>query len=388
MASVDTTSDTRPEVAILIPVFGVGGAERVVAELLQGLPRERYRLTLMTLAEKGLSLPLPADVRVETIRARTFMTALPRVIAIIRRRPPDLLCAHMTLANLWALLARAVTRKRFPVICVEHNMPTEEYSRETRRRQALPTLMRALYRRADRLVTVSEGARVDLATVLRVPEQQIRVIRNPVLPPQLPELAAGAAPHPWLDDANLRVVLAVGRLAPQKNYPLLLRAFATVAAADERARLIVYGEGALRGELERLAATLGVHDRVTFPGITANPYAAMSRAATYAISSHYEGSPLSVIEALACGARVVATDVGDIGDVLARARTGTVVAPGDQAAFARALIDAIDSATPPAIAAEALEPFRVAHGVQAYDELFAEVLGERSVNSGGPTTSA
>jgi glycosyltransferase involved in cell wall biosynthesis len=386
MAGVDTTSDERPEVAILIPVFGVGGAERVVAELLQGLPREHYRLTLMTLAEKGLSLPLPADVRVESIRARRFMTALPKVIAIIRRRPPDLLCAHMTLANLWALVARAVTRRQFPVICVEHNMPTEEYSRETRRRRALPTLMRALYRQADRLVTISDGARADLAAVLRISEQQILVIRNPVLPPQLPELAAEAAPHPWFDDSSLRVVLAVGRLAPQKNYPLLLRAFATVAAADERARLIVYGEGTLRDELDRLARTLGVEERVAFPGIIANPYAAMSRATVYAISSHYEGSPLSVIEALACGARVVATDVGDIGDLLALAQSGTVVAPGDEAAFARALMDAINRDSPPAIAVEALEPFRVARGVQAYDELFAEVLGERLVKNRGSTT--
>jgi len=130
----------------------------------------------------------------------------------------------------------------------------------------------------------------------------------------------------------------VGRLAVQKDFPTLLRAFARLRAARP-ARLMILGEGDRRSELEQLASALGISADVRLPGFVENPLAYMRRAAVFVLSSIYEGFGNVLVEALACGCPIVSTDCpGGPAEILEHGRFGRLVPVGDVAALGDALL--------------------------------------------------
>ncbi|MGB5494721.1 MAG: glycosyltransferase, partial [Sedimenticolaceae bacterium] len=142
------------------------------------------------------------------------------------------------------------------------------------------------------------------------------------------------------------VILGAGRLTEQKDFATLLRAFARMQALRP-VRLVILGEGRLRGELERLADELGVGDRVALPGFTTNPYAWLARAALFVLSSAWEGSPNVLTEALALGVPSVATDCpSGPRELLAGGRYGALVAVGDPGGLAEAMLATLEAPLP------------------------------------------
>src|SRR5690606_19457362 len=144
------------------------------------------------------------------------------------------------------------------------------------------------YPEGDAIVAVSEGVADDLASFVRLPRERVVAIHNPVVTPALLARSAELLDEAWFRPGEPPVVLAVGRLAVQKDFATLLRAVARLRA-ERPVRLLVLGEGAERGALERLAAELGVAADVRFPGFVENPLPFMRRAAVFALSSIYEG---------------------------------------------------------------------------------------------------
>jgi glycosyltransferase involved in cell wall biosynthesis len=157
--------------------------------------------------------------------------------------------------------------------------------------------------------------------------------------------AAEPAPHPWLEPGQPPVVMGLGRLVPQKDFPTLIRAFARVRA-ERPARLLIVGPGsaAAQAELRALAAALGCAEDTALPGPTLNPFAYLARAGVFVLSSLHEGLPGVVIQALACGAPVVATDCpSGPREILKGGRFGRLVPMGDAAAIAEAITATLDA---------------------------------------------
>jgi glycosyltransferase involved in cell wall biosynthesis len=243
-------------------------------------------------------------------------------------------------------------------------------SRHARRWRArlVPGLARRLYGRADAIVAVSRGVAEDLARLTGLPRERIDVIYNPIVTPALRERAEEPLTHGWFADAEPPVFLAVGRLAPQKDFPALLRAFARVRQ-QRRARLMILGEGDERPALEELARSLGVEADVALPGFVPNPYPYLRAAAAFVLSSRWEGLPGVLIEALACGTRLVATDCpSGPREILADGRHGRLVPPGDEEALGDAMRAALDEEFPPP-PEEACRPFEPDAVVERYLEV-------------------
>ena len=143
-----------------------------------------------------------------------------------------------------------------------------------------------------------------------------------------------------------RVVLCVTRLVPIKNLPMLLAAIAIARSADSRVQLVVVGEGPLRYELEQRAVQLGIHDAVRFAGYV--PQAATAdwyrSADVFALPSDFDNSPNVVLEAMASGVPVVATDVGGLRDYVTPPENGLLTPKGDASAFAAALLSILSDA--------------------------------------------
>jgi glycosyltransferase involved in cell wall biosynthesis len=359
---------SRPgAIAFFLPSVRGGGAQRVIVNLAQGMVERGLPVDMVLAAADGVFLDhLPPQARVVDLGAGRLVRSLLPLTRYLRRERPRILVSSMTHANLIALWAARLARRSTPVMVTVHNTMSESTPDEGALggRLSLP-LLRAFYPWADSIVAVSRGAADDLARTTGLPRDRVEVIYNPVITPAARALAREAPDHPWFGAGLPPVVLGVGRLARQKDFPTLVRAFAEVRRRCP-ARLMILGEGEDRPELERLIAELGLGDDVALPGFRDNALAYMAASTVFVLSSAWEGLPTVLIEALAAGTRVVSTDCpSGPREILQDGRLGTLVPVGDAPSLAQAILDALNTpadATP----AEALEPFTREAAVDNY----------------------
>jgi len=201
-------------------------------------------------------------------------------------------------------------------------------------------LLRAMFAMADRIVSVSEELAADLGKHLGLPQDGIDVVPNGIDVSRIAQLARQEISHPWFAPGEPPVILGIGRLHRQKNFPLLIRAFALLRR-QRPARLMILGTGtpAAQKELQDLAIQLGVADDVALMGYVENPFAYLRRAALFVLSSSWEGMSNALLEAMACGCPVVATrcPTGTV-EVLADGRFGPLVEIENDEALADAMI--------------------------------------------------
>jgi len=305
----------EPLVAVLLHSFECGGVERITVNMLHHLTSQGQRVDVLLRVAAGEFLgELPAGVRVVEL-GRSHLGALFRLAGYLRRERPrnilSLMYPQNELALLTRMLCRVPVRAVVSVRCMLSGQQDIVAFRHRFVRQVhaawVRTLARCLYPYADEIVTVSDGAARDIAAITRLPEDRITVIRNPVIRPPLLARAAEAPTHPWLSAGQPPVILAVGRLHPIKDFETLIAAFAIVRR-QRQIRLLILGTGQEMSRLRRRAQDLAVSEDVELPGFVANPYPAMRAAAVLALTSRYEALPAVLIEALALGTPVVATD--------------------------------------------------------------------------------
>jgi glycosyltransferase involved in cell wall biosynthesis len=354
--------------AVLISLSGAGGVERMVLNLVEGLAARGLAIDLLAIRADSAHLgPLPPGVRLVDLGVRHSGLAVVPLARYLRRERPPALLAAKDRAIRAAVLARGLAAWRGRLVGrLGTNLSAALEGRSAAVRWLRIAPMRLLYRGVDAIVAVSEGVAEDTRRITGLPAARIGVVRNPVVTPQLAELAAVPCPHPWLTSPTVPVILGAGRLTEQKDFATLLRAFARVRAARP-ARLVILGEGRLRGALERLADDLGVRDGVALPGFTANPYPWMARAALFVLSSAWEGSPNVLTEALALGVPSVATDCpSGPRELLADGRYGPLVAVGDDAALAAAMLATLTAPLPADTLRAAVADYTVEAAARGY----------------------
>lgn len=337
--------DKQTRLGFFLPDLHGGGAEGVVLQLCRHFAAHGLAVDLLLARAAGALLgEVPEGVRIVDLaprltlptRAGLALGALLGLIRYLRREPPEVLAASLTGANLVALAARRVSRSSFRLVLREAN------TADNLRGGFMRRCVRVLYPGADAVIAVSQGVRDDLVKQLGVAAEKVRVIPNPVDIAEIRRLGEETPDEPWLGPGAPPVILGVGRLVPQKDFATLLHAFALVRR-ERQARLMLLGEGALRGELERLAAKLGVATDVALPGFVANPYAYLHRAAVFVLSSRWEGMPNVLIQALASGTPVVATDChSGPREILDGGRFGRLVPVGDAEGLAAAITATLD----------------------------------------------
>jgi len=212
--------------------------------------------------------------------------------------------------------------------------------------RVMPQLNSWFYPWADGVVAVSKGVADDLAQVTKISRDRIQVIYNPIVTPEFREKTRAPLQHPWFESGEPPVILAVGRLTGQKDFVTLIEAFARVRRTQP-ARLLILGEGEERAVLEEKVKELGLEQDASLPGFVANPYPYMCRAKVFVLSSRWEGLPGVLIEALYCGAPLVATDCpSGPREVLAGGKHGQLVPVGNAGALAQGIHDALDGKIP------------------------------------------
>jgi glycosyltransferase involved in cell wall biosynthesis len=324
---------------------------------------------------------VPPDVRVHVIGTLGWLAAARRLRALFARERPAVVLAFQEAANIPVLLAcRMLARSARPAVVVSTQSAPSIVLADARPRTRwrLSTAMRVLYPAADRIVAASTGVTSDLAAVAPRAAGRVRVIHNAGLDASVAERAGETWTHPFLDD-EVPIIVACGRLTEQKDYPTLLAAIAALRARRD-VRVVVLGDGPLRTYLGLDARLQGVDDIVSFAGYATNPYAAMRRADVFVLSSRSEGFGNVLVEALALGRPIVATDCPHgPREILDGGRYGRLVPPGNPAALADALDALLGdaalcgqlSASGPARAA----CFSAERSAEAYEKLIREVAG-------------
>ena len=340
----------KPLVAMFAHSLKGGGVERITVNMAQHLASQGHRVDLLLRSATGDFLAeIPAGVRVVEL-GRSHVRTLFRLARYLRRERPRSLLTLMYPQNEIALLARRLAGTRVRTLVSVRSMLSGQEDLVdfrwplVRRIHAtcVRLLARCCYPSADGVVTVSDGAANDIAHLTGLPRSHITVIRNPVIRPQLFARAAERATHPWLAGDGPPVILGVGRLHRIKDFKTLIEAFALVRSQRE-ARLLIVGDGPDRNALHRLARELGVAADVDLPGFTGNPYPAIRAAAVLALTSRFDALPGVLIEALALGTPIVATDCpSGPREILCGGRYGDLVPVGDATGVAAAILSVLD----------------------------------------------
>ncbi|HWP66354.1 MAG TPA: glycosyltransferase [Candidatus Limnocylindria bacterium] len=323
----------RTRVAYVIGELGKGGAEYQLVELLRHLDRRTWEPHLTVLSEGGYWVDEVRRLDVPVVelprRGGYDLTRVGRLRRTLYELAPGVLHTVLWSANCYGRLA--ALGLRIPrVVTAERNVI------------ARPRWEIAIERLLDPLTDVYL---VNAAAVARelerhgLPARKMRVVHNGVdlsrFPPFSLERAAARAAAGFAPER--RLVAQVGRLAPQKDYPTYLRAAATVAARHRDVDFLVIGDGPERGDLGRLAGELGIAARVRWLGLRHDVPALLAGVDVLVLASRYEGLPNVVIEAMASGAAVVATDVGGCRELVEPGTHGVLVEPGRPETIAEAV---------------------------------------------------
>ena len=355
-----------------------GGVERMRLALIAELRARGLQVTLIVGRRRGaLATLVPADLAVVELGKQGMLGAVRPLARALRRLRPDVLVSSLDHNNVSALLANRLASTGTRLVICQHNALSAETALGWKYR-AVPWLYWLLHRRAHGVVAVSTGVADDLAAVAGIPRHRITPIHNPVITADFADRASGEPPHVWLARTDAPVVLFAGRLTLQKDPGLLIEAFAALTLTLA-VRLIILGDGPFLVQLQEQAARLGVAEHVLFAGFQANPLPWISHASCLVLPSRYEGLGNVLVEALACGTPVVATDCPHgPSEILDGGRFGELVAVGDAAAMAPALQRAVTTVPDrPALRARAAA-FTAAASADAHLALFDTILRRRA----------
>jgi glycosyltransferase involved in cell wall biosynthesis len=324
--------------AVLLPNLDGGGAQKATARLANALVGQKTRVTILVSKGGGVvERMLDPRIRVVDFKSSRVLFSVPGIIRFLNQNQPDILLSIQTNANLAAVFANLLTSKRTKLIVSERSsFSTRVEGRNGFKARMMYILVPIFYQKADLITAVSQGVAEDLKRFIK--RKEIRTLYNPVLDDNLIKLAKKDINEPWLQKKSKPVILAVGRLGKEKDYIILIKAIKIVREVLDT-RLIILGEGKERAELENLVANLGLSEAVKMPGFVKNPYAYMSKADVFVLSSVREGLPNVLIEALACRVPVVSTDCPyGPHEILDGGRYGGLVPVGEPRVLADAIL--------------------------------------------------
>jgi len=338
--AVASSNRAPARIAFVLPHLAIGGIESGVVRYVNGLDRDRFvPLVVVRGADGPLRSRLASDVTVLDAGGRRSALLAPWLARLFRREAVDLVYAGTNAVNVAVLLAaRLMPRPERPRLLISEHTSAAAYLATAKLRPVRRRLLRALYPGADALVTPLAEVGHEWMETLELEGLRLAVCPNPVIDEhELAAHVAGVHRRPGL-------VVAAGRLVPDKGFDLLVRAFAIVARRRPAARLVIFGEGDERPALKRLVASLDLTSNVRLAGWSSRLPAELAAGELFVSASRREGFGNVLVEALAVGTPVVATRCVGSERILDGGRFGTLVPVGDAEALARAMLVTLDNA--------------------------------------------
>ncbi len=362
-------------IALVLGSMRMGGAERASLNLINALVEKGLHCDLILVNKEGEFLTeVNPEVNIIDLGSRRTLFSAFSFKRYLKMTPPQVIIAGQTHVQLMVLRARKQTAPNIPVILNEHSTFSTNHPLRSWKSRILRFMARRWFPRADAITAVSQGVAEDLAGMIPALKKKLHVIYNPVLNSTLRELSRESPQLPWSEEDRVPFILGAGRLVKDKDFQMLLRAVAQVRRS-KKVRLVILGEGEEHEPLLKLARELNFGEDFSLQGYTKNPYAWMRMASLFVLSSRREGLPMVLIEALACGCKVISTDCpSGPKEILGNGKYGTLVPVGDVDALAEAITAAMEKPSLNEVAEEALRPFEANKVADDYMELMLELL--------------
>jgi glycosyltransferase involved in cell wall biosynthesis len=372
----------RRHVCFVLPSLAGGGAERAAVHILNALDGSAWDRSMYLFRREGPYLDeVDRGIRVVAGDETSRLGRIRGLRRFVRDARPDIVMVFLSYFSVLAAVRSASSRAR---VVFNQQTPVSAFLtdadydwRRPIRRRVFSAVARLAYGRADAVVATSRGVADDLAQRFAVGRSRLHVVHNPVDLTRI-ESAVQEAIDPdhaavWTRPA----VVAAGRLADAKNYPLMLEAFALVRA-QMPARLFILGRGELEPALRARAQQLGLADDVVFCGFQRNPWKYIARGDVFVLTSHYEGFGNVLVEAMACRVPVVATASPGTRDIVHSGTDGVIVERHEPESVATALVGLLRDTSSLRRMGEAArcsaERFAMPAIAAAYDRVFQAVL--------------
>jgi glycosyltransferase involved in cell wall biosynthesis len=367
-----------PKILLLIPHFGGGGAERVTSLLARGLSPDKYELHQGLITQINLDKALPASVHVHCLGAHRVRASAFRLLRLVWQLKPELILSGMFHLNFLVLLLRPFFPRGTRVLVRQNGTVSTTLAFD-----GLPVytslLYRLLYRHADGVICQTQSMAEDLVQVLGVPKNRLTVLPNPV---DVEEIRAAIGLNPALQPGTGPHLLAVGRLAKEKGFDLLLRAMVSIRREFPQTGLLIAGAGPEEAALKAECHALRLDEAVRFAGSIDHPWTLFPAATLFVLSSRHEGLPNALLEAAAAGLPIVALPSSGGVAVLLRNQPGVWLASTlSEDALAASLLAALRALRPgKRFTHSFVEAFRIDRALQAYESLIDRTLERNRIS--------
>jgi len=369
--------------ALVLPSLQIGGAEKVIVELANGFAERNIEIDLIVFDIRGpLIKSLDPRVRVVDLKCSSYRIAVFKLALYFSVSRPSSVLTSMYATGLVAIIGRLVSTFKPKIVVGAHNslLFKSTNADNWKDKYLLLALAKFFFPFADSIVAVSNGVERELRDLIDVPAARVRTIYNPVIGNKFWQKLAEPRFHEWVDHTIIRTfktIVAVGRLVEQKGFDILLHALAETRQQSD-IRLIIIGDGPLRRELEEQALSLGIGPFVVFLGWLSNPYSHLAHADLFVLSSRWEGLGNVLIEALASGCPIVATDCNfGPSEILEAGKHGLLVKVGSVVDLSEKISIALESSTDTEAKKDArivrAKQFTIDIAVERYLSLFSEL---------------
>lgn len=346
------------KITIATPRFAIAGVPLAQIRFAQSLAKRGHEVTLLIgYVEPDFKLPNISGLKVKILNTSKVRSMFLPLVYYLWSEKPDVVFSAEDHLNVMMLMAAFMVRSKSKISGSSRVTPFDTYSSKPfSKRWILKQFARLTLSRADVLTCVSKDMvtqyqqvfgqcpHVCVYNIVAEAQSQVR-IQEPV-------------DHPWLTSNTTPTLVAAGRLAPWKGFGDLIEAISLVRA-QRPVRLLILGDGPLRSELQTRIDARGLVEFVQLVGYVENPLKYFARADIFVLSSHVEGLPNVLVEAMMCGCTPVATDCPTgPREVLEDGRYGYLVKPRDPVSIAEGILKALDGPIPAEVLAEAVKPFR------------------------------
>ena len=330
-------------IAFFISSLSGGGAENVFVVVANEFAKRGFAVDFLIIRSKEENIgKLDERIRLINFRKKRLWNALPSLTYYLIKNKPKVLFGGMYDASLISLMAKLLSFSSVKVIPTIHNTIFEYLSAPRLKNRISKSMIQLLFPLAPTIICVSKGVAQNLERGMWW-KAAIRVIYNPIDNIEIIRLSKVPLDTPLMP----KTIVAVGRLVAQKNFELLIKAFNQVCKRVE-SKLVILGEGNLRGELEMLIEDLNLEKDVSLLGFKENPYPYIASAEMLVLSSHVEGFGNVLVEALVLGKKIVATDCpSGPAEILENGQWGLLVEVNNEKALADAIIKAFEQNTIP-----------------------------------------
>jgi len=349
--------DVKLRVGFFFTDFSFIGAQRMSAAVIRHLDRSRFEPIVFALQKKGpLINEFPGDIRIVQVDDYSPLARAPRlrvlayplaVARAIRRVPIDVAVSHTPITNMYLLLARRfLMRRALPLIIEEHQHLSTSLKFDA---QSWPRMLRfaylallPLYNSTTLFRCISEASRRDFVENWKIKRSITEVLPPLVDVERIDADGQATFEHPWFD-GKFPLVMGLGRLTAQKNFGLLIRAFARVRK-DRVARLMIIGDGPEKVNLSRMVAKLSLENDVCLAGFVPNARSGLKKSQVFVLSSVWEGMPAVICEAMRLGVPVVAVDCpSGPGEMIRPDQSGILVPANNERALAQGILRVLDN---------------------------------------------